>query len=58
MSKRIEEVLNLPSYDSNDDELEQESIESEFDIEDYQHTLETADIIDRALPEVHVTATG
>jgi hypothetical protein len=52
MSKRIEEVLNLPSYDSNDNESEEQSIESEFDIDDYRQTLETADIIDQALPAV------
>jgi hypothetical protein len=54
MSRKIEEVFNLPPNDEIDNEVDQPIAEEEtgFDLSTLQHTLEVADKIDQALPVV------
>jgi hypothetical protein len=54
MSRKIEEVFNLPPNDEVDDEVDQLIAEEEtgFDLSTLQHTLDVADKIDQALPVV------
>ena len=54
MSRKIEEVFNLPPNDEVDDEVDQPIAEEEtgFDLSTLQHTLDVADKIDQALPVV------
>jgi hypothetical protein len=55
MSRKIEEVFNLPPNDEVDDEVDQPIAEEEtgFNLSALQHTLDVADKIDQALPVVH-----
>jgi hypothetical protein len=54
MSRKIEEVFNLPPNDEVDDEVDQPIAEEEtgFNLSALQHTLDVADKIDQALPVV------
>jgi hypothetical protein len=53
MSKKIEDIFNLPSVNDNSDLYVDDTIPTaEFDIQKLQETLETADKIDQALPAV------
>jgi hypothetical protein len=54
MSRKIEEVFNLPPNNEVDDEVDQPIAEEEtgFDLSTLQHTLDVADKIDQALPVV------
>ena len=54
MSRKIEEVFNLPPNDEIDNEVDQPIAEEEtgFNLSALQHTLDVADKIDQALPVV------